>query len=647
MKIKKNNQKLSDYNPNEAKIFVWLSIAGVILASILFSFVIYYSVGTWFGARMISACSLPLAIALLFSKISFFHGLLRKKAIEEAIERENLELRKARTSAFDADDETLFANYNILKKFTNLSPYIVSVVAFLILLGTIYYLGLYYKNGEELLSVNPFQAAFVTVLLALPALFFGVFLIGQSRSINFRSLRPVGVWFFIASVTLFVAAFAVLMKQYQLPLWDFYLNKFFLIFYLILAFELLINFVIEFYRPRTGGEGRPVFESRILSFFTEPGGVLRNIANTLDYQFGFKVSGTWVYVFLERSIIPLLFFWMLLLWVFTGIDEVAPGEMGVRETFGIHGKTLLKSGVYLKWPWPIQIIRKIPVNKIRQIFIGPQLKDNNGKEMRPDIVLWTQSHYAREGRFLIATDLYDDLKTDNKDTKEMTKDVPVSMIAALLPIQYKIKPEKVFEYAYAHANPVEIFKNVSEKIITNYFASADMLKLMSNEREKAIKIIEKKLQIAIDNMDLGIQIVAVTFLDAHPPIDGQKLPEAFQEVVAAGEEKETEIHKAEEYKAMVIPKAQSDALRIKLEAEAYRYEKTKISKAEIERFRKRLPGYRAMPEMYILNSMMKFWENDCRDIRKYILPADTKHDVYIINLEEKQKLDLLDINDLN
>ena len=50
-----------------------------------------------------------------------------------------------------------------------------------------------------------------------------------------------------------------------------------------MPFELVVNFIIEFYRPRSLGESRPVFESQLLSLFTEPGGVLRNIASALDY----------------------------------------------------------------------------------------------------------------------------------------------------------------------------------------------------------------------------------------------------------------------------------------------------------------------------------------------------------------------------
>jgi hypothetical protein len=53
-----------------------------------------------------------------------------------------------------------------------------------------------------------------------------------------------------------------------------------------------------------------------------------------------------------------------------------------------------------------------------------------------------------------------------------------------------------------------------------------------------------------------------------------------------------------------------------------------------------------MPEQYILNEKMKFLEEECRGLRKYIVPASSRNDVYVINLEEKRRLDLLDINDL-
>jgi len=71
--------------------------------------------------------------------------------------------------------------------------------------------------------------------------------------------------------------------------------------------EMVVNFVLAFYRPRVAGEPRRVFyESRLLGVFCEPEGIIRSVAQTIDYQFGFRVSETWFYRLLGRIVLPLL-----------------------------------------------------------------------------------------------------------------------------------------------------------------------------------------------------------------------------------------------------------------------------------------------------------------------------------------------------
>lgn len=627
-------------NPLKLRLLVRLVFLFIFVAYSIFTFFI----SNWFGCDTFNLGVIPLAIILIFAFSASIKSFFQNKAEIEAEDRALLEKRKERTRTFESED-VLFTADRTLKNYSKYGPYVISIISALIIIGVLVFY--YFKWSSRLetpFPENANQAAFVAFIVAFFSLFGGVFCVGQSREKAFRWYRPVGVWLVLFAILMVSASVSVLFKQAEIPQWDYYLSKIFFVIFAILAAELLINFVIEFYRPRTGIEERPIFESRLLALLSEPGGVMRNIADTLDYQFGFQVSGTWIYMFLEKSIAPLLLMWLALFWIFTAVDEVAPGEMGVRETFGKHSETVLHPSIYLKWPWPIQIIRKIPVNKIQEINIGPKLKDGKGKVQKPDVVLWTKSHYAKEGRFLIATEL----KLDNSSAKEKTElqeDAPVSMIAALIPVQFKVKPQGVLNYAYQHEDPIKTLKEISEKEITGYFASADMLKLMSSEREKAILVIKDRIKKAAEKINLGVDIVAVAFLDAHPPIDDNELPQAFQEVVGAQEEKEAEIHKAEAYRARTIPQAEADALQMKLQAEAYKNEKTKVSKAEIKRFKDRMAGYRQMPEMYILNAKLDFLENDCKTVRKYIVPDTVQNDVYVINLEEKQRMDLLNISD--
>ncbi len=103
----------------------------------------------------------------------------------------------------------------------------------------------------------------------------------------------------------------------------------------VIGVELILNFILHFYRPRV--EGRvtmPVYYSRILGLMAVPTSIFRATAMTLDYQFGFKVSETWFYQFFERAAAPLILFLLLVLYLFTCIVVVQSDEQVIIERFG-------------------------------------------------------------------------------------------------------------------------------------------------------------------------------------------------------------------------------------------------------------------------------------------------------------------------
>ena len=104
----------------------------------------------------------------------------------------------------------------------------------------------------------------------------------------------------------------------------------------ILAIEILLNFVLDFYRPRVEGvEERPAYDSRLLGLLLTPAGLFKTVSATLDYQFGFRVSQTWFYRFTEQWIAPLILFDILTLYVLTCFVVVGPEQQGVLERCGV------------------------------------------------------------------------------------------------------------------------------------------------------------------------------------------------------------------------------------------------------------------------------------------------------------------------
>jgi regulator of protease activity HflC (stomatin/prohibitin superfamily) len=88
--------------------------------------------------------------------------------------------------------------------------------------------------------------------------------------------------------------------------------------------------------------------------------------------------------------------------------------------------------------------------------------------------------------------------------------------------------------------------------------------------------------------------------------------------------------------------AAAEAYEIKNLALAYKTRRINVAKAEQNRFLSQLKAYSVAPEIFKLRMYLDFLKNDCKDVRKYVLSSDLQGEVYELNLEEKERLNLLD-----
>jgi len=604
----------------------------------LISAISILSTRTWMGSGSFSLLFIPYLISLILAANTCILGFLSGKEAQEEEDKKLLEKRKEK-KALETGEDVLFSAARTLGNFKRYSPYVITLLNFIIIAGILFSFKMYLATRNIIpVPAKPSQAAFISALFAFMSIFAGIFCVGQSREKNFRWLRPLGGWLILSSILGMMATFAIFMHRFDKPMWDIVIGNIIFTIAMILGIELLFNFIVEFYRPRTSGEERPVFESRILSLFTEPGGFIRNVADTLDYQFGFKVSRTWIYLFLEKSIIPLVLLWLLAFWLFTCISEVGPGEAGIRENFGriideaaLSDGTIkpLKEGVYLKLPWPVGKMTRVPVKKIVEIAVGVELTNDKDENITPAVVLWTVEHYGKEEKFIVAA-----------EKKPTDKENPVSYMSATFGIQYRAKENQVIDFAFRNDDIPVFLKSISEREISKYLASVDILKLMSTERGKAVSFLTERIQDSADKLNLGIEIVSLNLHDVHPPVE--TVAPAFEEVASARQEKEATILNAKAYENKILPSAEAEASKIVADAETSRDNSIKLAEAEMMRFKKQLDAYKIMPEMYKLRTYLDFFEKECNDIRKIVIgDSDTKN-VYIFNFEEKTRLDLID-----
>ena len=593
----------------------------------------------WAGNGAFGLGTIPFAIATLFALASAIYSMLAGSASEEEFEKELLRKRKeSASSILDVSEDVRFTAGRTFRNYNKYAPAVFSLLAFILTvlgLWAAWRIGSSFGKAGPALPKEPMTLAVVSAFGAAASLFIGAFLAGQSRVHEFRWLRPVAAWLVAGAAVWILALIPAIALHYENAGLELPVAKIVFAVLTVLAAEQIFNFITEFYRPRTQLEERPLHESRLLALFVEPGSVAKNITDALDYQFGFKISGTSLYSAFCRVALPAISAWLLVLWLSTGIAEVGPGELGILTRFGriVENSSSLKPGIYLKLPWPCEEIVLVPVDKPREFTVGAVLKatpqTEKGKAKNMDVILWTEDHSAGENPFLVAND------SSSKDIS-----AAVSLLNASLPITYKVKPEHIIQFAFGFENVERYLTDIGTREATIYFASTDFIKDMSTGRMEVSRNLQTRIQAAVDKAGLGVEIYTVNLLDTHPPL--KEVAPAFEEVFCAQEEMGAEIEKAEAYKTEVLADAQINVLEITSQAETYKYNVEKVSSADAFRFKSQLEAYRKMPEMYKLRTYLSFLETDCEPLRKYIVASSIPYQILELNAEEKPRMDLTD-----
>ena len=663
-----DKQNLSKEVDN-SRLMTKLSVLGGIGSLILVILILVLGITSKFaGSDTFNLAILPYLLATLFAFSAMIYGLMSTSAACEEEEKSSLEDRKKK-NVLSIEEDVRFTAERSFENYKKYAPYILAGLGALILalvVGNFYSEWAARPEAIKNLPANPINSAFVSAILMLASVFAGAFLIGQSRTKIFRWLQPLGAWLILGFVVLLTAGISTLLSSNFLPEADYYTSRTIIVLYIILGAEFIFNLLVEFYRPRTIEEPRPVFESRLLALFTEPGGVVRNIADTLDYQFGFKVSGTWIYHFMEKALFPLFIIWIIVLWAFSSIQEVGPNEVGIEQRFGkIVTKGQLDPGVYLTLPYPFGKIDRYSYTQIHELTVGGHGDEHDDDEEEeeeddghghnkakkekshelPRIILWAKKHADNEKKYLVAVKpnaVFTEAvaKIDSKKALAKNSATPVSFLGATIPIQYRIKKDQLRNFAYKYRNAKQILEKIGEMEASKYFASVNFMSVMSYDRYKASSTLLTRIQKTADDMNLGVEIVQVNLFGLHPPVG--EVSKSFQKVTEALEEKETQILTAKAYRSSTQPLIQAQKESIISTAKAYKYRVRTVAKAESERFEKQLKAFAIMPGIYKLRTYLDFMEKDTANIRKFIISSEIPHQIYELNFEEKQRLDLID-----
>ncbi len=317
----------------------------------------------------------------------------------------------------------------------------------------------------------------------------------------------------------------------------------------LLGLEIIAAQLTNVYRPRRAGEtARPAFDSRLLSWLTNPESIAVAINEAVNYQFGFQVSRSWFYQLLGRAVTPLFVFGLLTLMALSCLVVVAPHEQAIVTRFGRivlneqqTGDAVLGPGLSFKLPWPISRAEKYPVGRIQQIMIGSATDPVDADKA----VLWTHKHVENEKYLITAPTPWGHPRSGGApagfDPDRGASGI--SLLGSQMIVQYRVTD--LPRYARSSPHPRELLGMIATRRLNADFAKKDIDTLLGPGRTVACQQLLHQIQHDAESYEMGVEVLFVGLVGVHPPAD-QGVAAAFLEQIDALQESHSMIEQAKQ-----------------------------------------------------------------------------------------------------
>ena len=217
-----------------------------------------------------------------------------------------------------------------------------------------------------------------------------------------------------------------------------------------LGVEVLLNFVLNLYRPRRKGEApKPAFESRVLSFLAAPDRLAESVGGAISYQFGFDVTESWFYRLLSRTLGLLFISGGVVLWALSSIAVVQPNERALVLRFGSLQREV-GPGAHLKYPWPVETLEVYSASAVNELQVGAHAPEGN------EPILWTNDHLGnRREQFMIVQ--------PTREAGDIAGPRDLSLIAVEAPVHFTVRDLTKFDALAEPGSRQTLLRSVAER----------------------------------------------------------------------------------------------------------------------------------------------------------------------------------------
>ena len=292
----------------------------------------------------------------------------------------------------------------------------------------------------------------------------------------------------------------------------------------IVGLEFLLRAVAAMFRPQNDSrEPALIATSLVAGALQWPPQPLVSIQSELRTKHGIDLRQIWAFSFIRKAAPAIILGTLLLGWLLSSVHEVPMTGRGIYERFG-KAEGILHSGLHIGLPWPFGRVIPIENGNVHELATsvstsgdGEKLTDAEGPAPESANRLWDASHISEKSQLIASgTGGAQSFQIVNMDVRFVYR-IGLSDQAAI-------------KAAYRVADLPALIESTANRVLVHDFARRTLNDVLSEGRLSLANDIASAVQKNMDELNSGVEILAVVVEAIHPPAGAAN---AFHGVQAA------------------------------------------------------------------------------------------------------------------
>ena len=272
-------------------------------------------------------------------------------------------------------------------------------------------------------------------------------------------------------------------------------------------------------------------------------------------------------------------------WASTGVYTLRPGQEAVILRFGKYARTVADPGPQIHLPPPIESHAIVNTSAIERQEFGAHAEPGEAAQARAEAHL---------------------------ESAMQTSDNNLVILGFV--VQYRI--QNAFDALYRVSSAEAILRDAAQAAVREVVGRTTIDGVLSEQRGRVEAEAEEALQGLMDRYRTGLVILAVQLQEVQPP---QEVRAAFDDVIAASQDKNRTVNEAQGFANEVVPKARGEASELRAQAEGYRAARIAGATGGATRFLALAAEYEKAPEVTKTRLYLETMEEVLPTVDKYVV----------------------------